>query len=632
MASLVVHILDAPTHGGNDATGNIEYSVTGSIGSATGLAGVPGAAWSITSTDSVSSVETDVADFERTDPFSIWFWIKRPDPANFVQYITKYEPTAGIGWRIATGNPRDTFNLNIANSGATNRVSSRTMSKIADDEWTHVAITYDGNWTTGSYSPNHFKYYFNGVAVPFLQVVGDLTTQSISNTEPIVIAGDADSTPIAYQDIRIFSGETSSEEVADYFHCSTPRPDGYRVLKSWAFIDPEMQTTGNRDWLGRGLWVTGRHPGVKKQDIVPYIMRGATAHDSTSSDSVINIVYYQRSTDTFSEINKDINGNALASWPADQTDLTGLGPTQRIGSCHGFHAVTPDRIILVFGIHGTAGEADRGGSIQAYSTDNCETFTEEGQIPITNMSSFVASLNDPDKFYSPFRGYIRDNILYAQCAEINSGSNHIAIMITNNDPDAAYDNWSQFAEVGDASNGHISNEWSINIVNNEWLCHGVARNGTGTITGLSYRTVSLDGATLGTTTSITSQVTNETMAQPNAQTFRGVKSVVLSGGRQPAASNQSTYVNSNRIYVSDSTGISFGKKFNLYGIKPNTCPSDDSGYGDCIHLGGRTFLYAAYTGKEYEEQGQVFAKVVIPVQLEESLRNRNSTRFRGIRA
>jgi len=87
---------------------------------------------------------SDIASFERTDPFSCDFWINTSDSAK--QVIMGRQKTAGgqNGWVVYIENGMIYFSL-VKSAGA-NAVEVYTWNTLlADGAWHHVVVTYDGS-------------------------------------------------------------------------------------------------------------------------------------------------------------------------------------------------------------------------------------------------------------------------------------------------------------------------------------------------------------------------------------------------------------------------------------------------------------------------------------------------------
>ena len=83
----------------------------------------------------------DIANFERTDKFSVEFWIKTIIGTTQV-ICSRVDYGAGKGWQIITNNNR--IRVYLMNS-TSNRIIVETDSIVNDNLWHHIIVTYDGS-------------------------------------------------------------------------------------------------------------------------------------------------------------------------------------------------------------------------------------------------------------------------------------------------------------------------------------------------------------------------------------------------------------------------------------------------------------------------------------------------------
>ncbi len=118
---------------------------------------------------------SQIAAFERTDSFSIEFWIKTGTAAN-VAVFSNITSVGGQfrGWQVAVqGTDNRKLRVNFL-SNNTSRIIIETNSGIGNNIWTHVVITYNGNsLATG------FKIYINNVNTAFSVIQNNLTTSTV---------------------------------------------------------------------------------------------------------------------------------------------------------------------------------------------------------------------------------------------------------------------------------------------------------------------------------------------------------------------------------------------------------------------------------------------------------------------
>jgi hypothetical protein len=120
----------------------------------------------------------NVLNFERTDAFSVFFWIKAPTPgpSSFFPVINKLNWVVGAkGWRISSQAGVNYLSMTIADNHTVTDINL-TVSNVLDDTWHCVCFTYNGNGVT-----NGMVGYLDSV----LQASGgggNLTTTSTSTT------------------------------------------------------------------------------------------------------------------------------------------------------------------------------------------------------------------------------------------------------------------------------------------------------------------------------------------------------------------------------------------------------------------------------------------------------------------
>jgi len=113
----------------------------------------------------------DIANFERTDAFSIEFWV---NPTVHAQgMIQRFDGSRG--WCIFTSGSGELI-FDIKN-GATNYIRRRSVNSAGIGQWTHVICTYDGS---SSLAGTHI--YINGLLSDTISGSSDTLTATIQNT------------------------------------------------------------------------------------------------------------------------------------------------------------------------------------------------------------------------------------------------------------------------------------------------------------------------------------------------------------------------------------------------------------------------------------------------------------------
>jgi hypothetical protein len=150
--------------------------------------------------------------FERTDPFSVSFFIKAPPTSS--QYISIINKLAWVvgnkGWRILSDYTGNGFIFTLSDNHGVTDISLRVANAL-DNTWHHVVFTYDGNGNT-----NGVKGYLDGV----LQTSGgggNLTT-STTNSVSFTFGGSpyaGGALPSQSDDIRVYNYALTDKQVAN---------------------------------------------------------------------------------------------------------------------------------------------------------------------------------------------------------------------------------------------------------------------------------------------------------------------------------------------------------------------------------------------------------------------------------
>lgn len=119
----------------------------------------------------------DILDFERTDTFSVEFWMKTTTAANDC-IIGKFQDNGGTrGWRCETeASAANALDFTLTSTFSTNdiQVSFRTAN-VNDGVWHHIAWTY-----TGSSLASGFTMYKDGTSQSLTTVYDNLTATTVN--------------------------------------------------------------------------------------------------------------------------------------------------------------------------------------------------------------------------------------------------------------------------------------------------------------------------------------------------------------------------------------------------------------------------------------------------------------------
>ncbi len=153
----------------NDVSPETPASVSGDVVLVTGRKGM---AARFSGENSIAIAEK--VDFERTDPFSIAVWI-RPGAGTERMVVLHHSAAsmdaASRGYELMLDSGGVVFGLNHFWPG--NAVRVRTAETVPANDWTHIAVSYDGSSRAGG-----VQVYINGRAAP-VEVIRDNLFQTI---------------------------------------------------------------------------------------------------------------------------------------------------------------------------------------------------------------------------------------------------------------------------------------------------------------------------------------------------------------------------------------------------------------------------------------------------------------------
>lgn len=123
-----------------------------------------------------------VADFRRTDPFSLGLWLKIPEELD--EIVVLHHQQAGSdagyqGYQLVLEQGRAAFG--VIHFWPGNAIQVRTREKVPLNQWVHVGITYDGSSRAGG-----LQLYVNGVAAG-VEVVRDHLYKESGNGAPLTL-------------------------------------------------------------------------------------------------------------------------------------------------------------------------------------------------------------------------------------------------------------------------------------------------------------------------------------------------------------------------------------------------------------------------------------------------------------
>jgi len=156
----------------------------------------------------------NVLNFERTDSFSVCFWIKTTD--SNVWILSKID-SAIKGYGILLS---ETGKLQAVLINSAFLINIKSISAINDGNWHHNIVTYDGTSVAAG-----FTFYIDGINTSFTIVDNSLGTHSISNTGPFNISGRTDGTEVLtgnMDEVGIYNKELSLTEVKEIYNLGVP--------------------------------------------------------------------------------------------------------------------------------------------------------------------------------------------------------------------------------------------------------------------------------------------------------------------------------------------------------------------------------------------------------------------------
>lgn len=163
---------------------------------------------------------SNVLNFERTNPFSINFWIKAPVPQYYLAVINKLTWAAGAkGWRILSNYNGSGLAFTITDNHTVTDIYLN-LPGVLDNTWKHCCFTYDGNGNT-----NGMKAYLNA-SLTASGGGGNLTTTTTSNTNLGIFGGDG--TDNSYgngtlANMLVYNRTLSSTEITQNYNAQKSR-------------------------------------------------------------------------------------------------------------------------------------------------------------------------------------------------------------------------------------------------------------------------------------------------------------------------------------------------------------------------------------------------------------------------
>ena len=234
-----------------DSAGSNGGTVTGTTTYATGKIDK---SFSFNGSSYITLANESNFDFERTDPFSIAFWVNMGNNTNKMLMCKGDDPySAGTTSGISIWTQADWLDVNI-NASSSQFIRVRTaIASIEDSTWHHVTVAYDG-----SSAASGLTIYYDGVSQSLSTVSDTLTSSSILNNYPFLIgdsgAGSRDWTG-KLDDLRIYSKELDQSEVTMIYNSGngTEENKPTNVQDNSILVEKD---TGRRYWFDEATAVT----------------------------------------------------------------------------------------------------------------------------------------------------------------------------------------------------------------------------------------------------------------------------------------------------------------------------------------------------------------------------------------
>ena len=124
------------------------------------------------------NVDSEVADFDRSDPFTFSFWLKPYQESDYmvvlIKMASKNDGYRGYSLTLDQGKPT----LRMISAYPANLIEVQSEKALPKGSWSHVVVSYDGLG-----SANGVRMYVNGFSVP-MEIGFDQLSQSIRFERP----------------------------------------------------------------------------------------------------------------------------------------------------------------------------------------------------------------------------------------------------------------------------------------------------------------------------------------------------------------------------------------------------------------------------------------------------------------
>ena len=188
--------------------------------------------------------EKMAGDFDAKDSFSYAAWVKLPANDGSGAILSRMDDRRDFrGWDLWVEGRR--IGSHLVDRWPDNAIKVVSRDQVAGDQWTHVAVTYDGSSKAAG-----VKVYLNGVS-QLTNVQADSLAGSLRSNVPFKIGGRNTTAPLSgatIQDVRVYNRRLTDSEIAALAKLS---------LSAIVAAPPEKRTEADLNSL-YDWWLTSR--------------------------------------------------------------------------------------------------------------------------------------------------------------------------------------------------------------------------------------------------------------------------------------------------------------------------------------------------------------------------------------
>ncbi|MHA7646514.1 LamG-like jellyroll fold domain-containing protein [Nitrosopumilus sp. S4] len=199
-----------------DGTNNNNNGNLNTGGSAIYISGPDGKAFDFNGSTHIVTAD-DPFDFADNHPFTLSMWYKTSVTGEDDLLIGKLD-SSGNGYQLFLSSTTDQLRLRLGSSSSFALVDTSFVDPITslrNNEWTHVAITYDG-----SGSASGVNFYIDGTIAP-TKIISNKPIGNTANNEALVIGNQRSNTSFYFtgqmDDVRVYDYELVTGQVTGIF-------------------------------------------------------------------------------------------------------------------------------------------------------------------------------------------------------------------------------------------------------------------------------------------------------------------------------------------------------------------------------------------------------------------------------